>query len=145
DLLPPRERLLGDVALLMRPLQLCVCLRDIGGKREAGGRGVDFGRFRLSQCAFERRPVLAPEVELPAKRCLQLVLRVPGSREWWGNEAALRETLRGRLEIGIHLRRQGRLRNVGEGERLARTGGGNVERRAIVERLVDQPVEIWIA
>src|SRR5258706_14897383 len=98
---------------------------------------VDLGRPGFSERAFVRGAVLAPEVELPIERCLELVDGIPASRGRRPDQAVLRKALARGLVIGIDAWIQRGLRRVRQSQRLARARRGDLERRAARERFVD--------
>ena len=66
------ERGLGDIEQQISVLQLDVGMRDAGGEREARSLGVHRACARKSERALIGGALLAPEIQFPAERGLQV-------------------------------------------------------------------------
>ena len=144
DLLALLQRLLGYIEQQVRALQVYIGLRDGGRQRETRRVRVDFSGLCLIQRAFVGGAVLSPEIDLPIQRELELVQRDPAlpGRGW--RDPKRRRMFAREFCVSVDARVQVCLCAVGQRDCLPRPCGGNAQRRAAAQALVDQAVELRV-
>ena len=139
------ERGLGYIEQQVRVLQLDVGMRDADREGETRRLGIHRACARKSESALIGGALLAPEIQFPTERGLQVAERGGAAREGRWNEAILREARAYGIRRQARLWSAGGLAHPGFGERRPGASRGDFERRTIAQTLANEFIELRVA
>src|SRR5262249_24532047 len=89
------------IELQVCPLQLYVGVRNVRRQGKTGGASIQLSRTCLTERSLVCGAVLAPEINFPAQRRLQLTEGIPAAAVGRGNQRALGKTLTRRTRLRV--------------------------------------------